>query len=93
MLLKKLYEVQTRMPQKSPEPPTQQMSQLQMKATATSLPSGLQSTRGHSDSSPNTRSSPVAPIPITAAKHSPPAPAPFSLVSDGEIRQGTSGQR
>ncbi|XP_019856843.1 PREDICTED: piwi-like protein 1 isoform X2 [Amphimedon queenslandica] len=109
MLLRKLYESQTKtqslIPKQSPPsgaPPSDQLSQLQLQG-AVSPPSKTPPT-----SSPRSPSSPASQATLKANQHSPPGPAhspqtnlpvtsagspQFTLLSDGEIRQGISGQR
>lgn len=108
MLLRKLYESQSKTQAEIPKqtapssPPTDEMSQLQVKMTTpltteTSKPSptGLQSRQAPSPRSP---SSPASQSTLKAGQHSPPGSAPsshspFTLLGDGEIRQGISGSR
>lgn len=110
MLLRKLYESQTKtqslIPKQSPPtsaPPVDQLSQLQLQG-ALSPPSKAPP----SSSSPRSPSSPASQSTLKANQHSPPGTAhspqtnlpvtssgspQFTLLSDGEIRQGISGQR
>ena len=108
MLLRKLYESQSKTQAEIPKqttpssPPTNEMSQLQVKMTAPltaepskPFPTGLQSRQAPSPRSP---SSPASQSTLKAGQHSPPGSAPsshspFTLLGDGEIRQGISGSR
>lgn len=108
MLLRKLYESQSKTQAEIPKqttpssPPTDEMSQLQVKMTAPFTaemskpsPTGLQSRQAPSPRSP---SSPASQSTLKAGQHSPPGSAPsshspFTLLGDGEIRQGISGSR